>query len=232
MLTARLLQVLGADFMTFRGDSGNGGPTPAEWLFFAKHLAEIRALVYGETGLQCAYHFDEHDSGDVRRQIAISDSHYVKFCFDTFSLTRLGIDPLPMIGTYAERLAHVHLHDAVHKNGRFRDVIIGTGRLDVSAVLKALREIHYDGWVTVEQEAARRSPTEDAVQSREEVPKTKWSISSPSAAADRESVRGWAIFTSEHNNSLVVFPSPVGADPLGRSAGALRSRLPMAFAIS
>jgi inosose dehydratase len=167
--TARLLQALGADFVTVRGDWGDAVPDPKGFRFYAKQLAEIGSVVYGETGLHCAYHFQERDSADLRKLVALSDSHYVKFCFDTLSLARLEIDPLPMIRTYAERLIHVHLHDAVDQHGSSRDVTIGQGRLDVAALLKALCEIRYDGWVTAEQEVVQHSPGQDARRSRKVV---------------------------------------------------------------
>jgi len=164
--TARLLQAMDADFLTLKGDWGGVLHDPQSFRLVSKRLAEAGARVVEETGLHCAYLFQEKDRAQVQKLIAVSDSRYVKFCLDPLSLTRLGIDPLPMVRTYGGRVIHVHLHDGVEKNGRWRDVVVGEGRLKVADILQSLCEARFDGWVTVEQEAIQHSPVRDAARSR------------------------------------------------------------------
>jgi sugar phosphate isomerase/epimerase len=167
--TARLLQAMDADFLIIKGDWGGVLRDPRSFQLVSKRLVEIGARVFEETGLYCAYHFQEKDRTQVQKLIAISDSRYVKFCLDTLSLIQLGIDSPPIIRAYAGRVIHVHLHDAIEKNERWRDVVLGQGGLKVADILEALCEARYDGWVTVEQGATQRSPVRDAAGSRNEV---------------------------------------------------------------
>jgi sugar phosphate isomerase/epimerase len=167
--TARLLQALDADFLTVSGDWGGALQSPPSFLYVTKRLAEMGARVFEETGLYCAYHFQESDPAQVQKLIAMSDSRYLKFCLDTLSFARLGIDHVPMIRAYGDRVIHVHLHDASGKGESERDVVIGQGRLNFASVLSALCETHYDGWVTVEQRASQANPVHDATKSRKKV---------------------------------------------------------------
>lgn len=103
---ARLLEALGSPLLLLKN---SGGPLakPSDFLRLAGHLAEVGALVYEETGLYCAYDFDELDAAAIRKIIAISDSRYVKFCFDARVLERLGLDAAAMVRAYGDRVMHV-----------------------------------------------------------------------------------------------------------------------------
>ena len=55
----------------------------------------------------------------------------------------------------------MHLKD--HHNKRKTDVVFGdkSGRLDVAAVLKALKEVKFKGYLAIEYEANADNPTDD-----------------------------------------------------------------------
>jgi sugar phosphate isomerase/epimerase len=146
VLTARMLQTLGAGILVIEGSWGNSPREPLNFHTYSSNLGEVGALVYEETGLHCGYRFHEHEAADVRKIIATSDSRYVKFCFDTRYLRDLGIAPAPMIQTYKGRLVHVHLREA------------DKGKADLQSTLAALCDTHYDGWLTVQQDAAKSLP--------------------------------------------------------------------------
>lgn len=70
----------------------------------------------------------------------------INFCPDTAHLQAGGGDPAEYIRTYADRIRYVHLKD--YDAGQF--LPLGQGKQDMDGILKALREIQYDGWITVE----------------------------------------------------------------------------------
>jgi inosose dehydratase len=88
----------------------------------------------------------------------------IGLCPDTGHVILGGGDPADLIVRYAGRIPYVHLKDVDPERGTF--VPLGEGALDVDGVLEALREIAYDGWVTVELDAWD-DPRAGAAQSRE-----------------------------------------------------------------
>lgn len=85
----------------------------------------------------------------------------IGFCPDTAHLDAAGGNSAELIRIYGDRLTYVHLKD--YQDGAF--LPLGAGGLDWDGILSGLREIGYDGWITVEldgyegpkQEAARNS---------------------------------------------------------------------------
>ena len=108
---------------------------------------------------------------------AVSDalSHDdIGFCLDTGHLYYSGMDPVSWILKYQDKLDYVHfkdvnkkVYDQVIKDGlKFFDGCakgsmcpIGTGDLDYKAIHKALNDINYSGYITIEQE---RDPRDSA----------------------------------------------------------------------
>ncbi len=153
VLTARALQALGCGTLVLEGTGFGSIPrTPRNFHHHSTNLAELGALVYEETGLHCAYRFHEEEAADVRKIITTSDSRYTKFCFDTQSLAKLGITSAPMIKTYGVRVVHIQLREG---DG-------GTVKETPNAVLAALVQADYNGWVVVKQDRVRNTPVKDA----------------------------------------------------------------------
>ena len=142
---ARLLEQLGSPLLVL---NNIGGPLakPSDFLRLATHLSEVGALVYEETGLRCAYDFDELDAAAIRKIIAVSDSRYVKLCFDVRVLTRLGLDPAVMVRAYGDRVMHVRVAADTKEP------------VNVAALAAELKGFGYRGWITFDgrQEVARR----------------------------------------------------------------------------
>jgi sugar phosphate isomerase/epimerase len=96
---------------------------------------------------------------------AVTDHHpLIGTCLDTGHLIRaaqLGskLDPAQQVRVMGARNFGMHLKD--HDNERKTDVIFGKANLDVPAVLKALREVKFDGLISIEYEANPEEPTED-----------------------------------------------------------------------
>ncbi|MFL5704858.1 MAG: sugar phosphate isomerase/epimerase family protein [Ktedonobacteraceae bacterium] len=70
----------------------------------------------------------------------------IGLCPDTAHVQAGGGDPVAILRHYASRVNYVHLKDI--KQGTF--VPLGQGEQDYSQILAALKEIGYDGWITVE----------------------------------------------------------------------------------
>ena len=98
---------------------------------------------------------------------AVKDHHeLIGTCLDTGHLIRMAqlgemLDPAQQVRVMGKRNFGMHLKD--HDNKRKTDVLYGKdgGVLDVPAVLKALREVKFDGYVAIEYEAKPEEPTED-----------------------------------------------------------------------
>lgn len=79
-------------------------------------------------------------------------------CPDTGHLALCGSDPIRTIRDLGQRCRYIHLKDIrpemVGKRTRKGDKFceLGTGALDLKGVLKALKDINYDGWIMVERD--------------------------------------------------------------------------------
>jgi sugar phosphate isomerase/epimerase len=61
----------------------------------------------------------------------------------------VGDDPADVLRKHADQIAHVHLED-IGKNRVHQHLTPGKGVIDFPEIFRALDDIHYDGWVTVE----------------------------------------------------------------------------------
>ena len=96
---------------------------------------------------------------------AVKNHHpLIGSCLDTGHLIRaaqLGkpLDPAQQVRVMGARNFGMHLKD--HDNQRKTDVIYGKGALDVRAVLQALRDVQFKGWISIEYEANEENPSPD-----------------------------------------------------------------------
>jgi sugar phosphate isomerase/epimerase len=96
---------------------------------------------------------------------AVKDHHpLIGACLDTGHLIRsaqLGktLDPAQQIRVMRDRNFGLHLKD--HDNRRKTDVPFGKGVLDVTAVLKALRDVKFKQMISIEYEANPDDPTSE-----------------------------------------------------------------------
>jgi sugar phosphate isomerase/epimerase len=85
-------------------------------------------------------------------------------CLDTGHLIRaeqLGVklDPAQEVRVMGARNFGMHLKD--HDNTKKTDVVFGKGALDVPGVLKALKEVKFKGYLSIEYEANPSDPSPD-----------------------------------------------------------------------
>jgi inosose dehydratase len=88
----------------------------------------------------------------------------IGFCPDTAHLAAGGGDPAALIRRYADRLRHVHLKDIALQSRRF--LPLGEGDLDVTDIVRAVREADYDSWLVVELDSHDGDPRAAAEKSR------------------------------------------------------------------
>ena len=151
--------------------------TGHQWTRFTRSLTSFADAV-AQRGLRLAYH--QHmgtvvESGEDVERLLTASGEAVGLTLDTGHLAFAGVDPAEIARRYGDRVAHVHLKDVLGDRVarvRRRDmsflnavlggafVIPGEGDVDFPAVLAALADHHYRGWLLVEadQNPARREP--------------------------------------------------------------------------
>ncbi len=98
---------------------------------------------------------------------AVKDHHpLIGTCLDTGHLIRAAqepfnkrLDPAQQVRLMGARNFGMHLKD--HDNKARHDVIFGQGVLDVPAVVKALRDVKFKGYISIEYEHHPEDPAED-----------------------------------------------------------------------
>jgi sugar phosphate isomerase/epimerase len=98
---------------------------------------------------------------------AVKDHHpLIGSCLDTGHLIRcaqppfnIKLDPAKEVRVMGARNFGMHLKD--HDNKRHTDVVYGKGVLDVPAVLKALKDVKFKGYISIEYEANSKNPSPD-----------------------------------------------------------------------
>ncbi|MGI0115424.1 myo-inosose-2 dehydratase [Zooshikella sp. RANM57] len=176
-----LLKALGAEVLVFAEVTGcihgrqdtplSHRPvmTDAQWEMFTEKLNQIAAYTLAE-GVRLAYH---HHMGtvvetesDIDRLMKMTDDT-IGLLLDTGHLTYSGGDPLTIIQRYGQRICHVHCKDirpeilawAKNSDSSFLNAVLqgvftvpGDGCIDYSALLNALANKGYEGWLVVEAE--------------------------------------------------------------------------------
>ncbi|MGA8988693.1 TIM barrel protein [Aeromicrobium sp.] len=97
----------------------------------------------------------------------VVDGAHIGFCIDTGHLAAAGADPVAITLDNVERVRHVHLKDVdarkaaqvVAQEISFSEAVadgmwrvLGTGDVDIRAMLEALRAAGYGGWYVLEQD--------------------------------------------------------------------------------
>jgi len=141
----------------------------ADWPRFGQRMTEVADYIQGQ-GIHFAYH---HHLGTVverpedLRAFLAHTGPAVGLTLDTGHAALGGIDPAQVIREHPGRIAHVHCKDVrrdvfatVRDAGSsFLDGVLagmftvpGDGGLDYAAIMAALAQIHYQGWIVIEAE--------------------------------------------------------------------------------
>ena len=163
------------------------GLSEAGWQVYIEGINKVADAVRSETGLRTALH--PHGSTYVETPAEIdeflnrTDSEKVGIVFDTGHYMLGGGDPVAGVRKYGERIWLMHFKDfnpevipvAIEKNLNYQEMIgegmfseLGTGAVDFPAVLEAMNEVGYSGWIVVEQDVlpGMGSPAENAKRNR------------------------------------------------------------------
>ena len=118
----------------------------------------VRAVLHPHVGTMI-------ETGEEVRQVL--DGSWISLCLDTGHLLIGGTDPAELAGQAPERIAHVHFKDVDGRlarrvqdgrltytqgvrEGMYRP--LGSGDVDVPAIVGSLRARGYDGWYVLEQD--------------------------------------------------------------------------------
>ena len=161
---------------------------PDQWDVFARGAETIARAVKHECGLRTVFH--PHCAGyvetpwEIDELMSRTDPALLGLCFDSGHLMFGGGDPVAVLRTYMPRVWHVHFKDfspaafartraesldytGAIKRGIFCE--LGKGAVDFPAVIAALRDANYDGWIVVEQDVlpGMGSPADSARKNRQ-----------------------------------------------------------------
>jgi inosose dehydratase len=175
-----------ANSARFAGATGRGNLVICQSEPLAGPLSDDDWLTVGaiveEIGCRCndfgislsfmprARHFGDSDK-DLKRLLAMTNPEVVSLAVDTAELVLAGLDPVKVMKTHVARLSSVRFRD-VSGAKRRSDVTsskpgsapqFGRGAVDFEAVSKALIELKYDGWVTVDITGEATAPKEAAL---------------------------------------------------------------------
>ena len=133
---------------------------PDDCVRLGKLLTELGKRV-SDAGVKLGYHnhmntISEHPE-NLQRVMDASDPKYVGLELDTAHYVAGGGDPADAIVHYRERLLFLHLKDVVDipvdtpgAKYPFKFVELGRGRVNLPAVMNALRKVKFEGWAIVE----------------------------------------------------------------------------------
>jgi len=137
------------------------------WMVLLANLDRLAALA-ASRGVRAVLH--PHvgtmiETGEEVRQVL--DGSWISLCLDTGHLLIGGTDPAELAGQAPERIAHIHFKDVDARlaqrvqdgrlsytqgvrEGMYRP--LGSGDVDVPAIVGSLRARGYDGWYVLEQD--------------------------------------------------------------------------------
>jgi sugar phosphate isomerase/epimerase len=107
----------------------------------------------------------ERSADEVLAKIG-DNSDVLGACVDTGWWLTQGYDPAEAVRRLEGHLFHVHLKD-IRAAGKHDTCALGDGLLDVAAMIGALREVGYTGYLSIEHEPDDHDPTSEVVRSRE-----------------------------------------------------------------
>jgi inosose dehydratase len=160
------------------------GLTDEQWNSLGSGLNEL-ATALKPAGVQLVFHnhvgtYVETEE-ETSRLLDVTDPSLVGWCLDCGHLTYGGGDTLKMLEKYGARVGYVHIKDvdgeilqrALQERWSFHHALkafifakLGQGIVNIPAVVQALKDYGYDGWVVVEQDTTPGDPTQVARENR------------------------------------------------------------------
>ena len=159
-----------------------------QWDIAARGVERLAQTVRDETGLRTVFHHHcaavVETPQEVEALMQRTDESLVGLCLDSGHITYAGGSPIDLLDRYGTRTWHVHFKDcepavaarARSENWDYQTAIrhgvfceLGKGAVDFPALLEALRQRSYAGWIVVEQDVlpSMGSPLESARRNRD-----------------------------------------------------------------
>ena len=162
----------------------NVGLTDVQWDSLGSGLNEL-ATALQPVGVQLVFHnhvgtYVETEE-ETRRLLDVTDPSLVGWCLDCGHLTYGGGDTLNMLQKYGQRVGYVHIKDvdgeilqrSLRERWSFHSALkafifakLGQGIVNIPAVIGALKDDGYGGWLVVEQDTTPGDPTRVARENR------------------------------------------------------------------
>lgn len=93
------------------------------------------------------------------REILSRTSNRIGLCMDTAWAIDARANPLKWVEEFGDRLYGLHIKDFIfNRAGKGEDVVVGTGNLDLPALLKAVKTANFDGFCVLEYEGDVENP--------------------------------------------------------------------------
>jgi inosose dehydratase len=164
---------------------GSAGLDATGWARLATNLTRVAERAAAK-GVRACYHnhvgsFVE-SSEECSRLVDLLPGTGASLCFDTGHYAYGGGDPTEFVIEHSSLIGHLHLKDvdpgilgsARSEGLSFSDALrrvvfcpFGEGMVDIPAVVGALKDAEFDGWVVVEQDTCAGDPTKQAAAHRE-----------------------------------------------------------------
>lgn len=156
----KFLNEMNCDIMCLQCPKHKPEGTTKEDVLETARKANIMGKLCYEHGIKLCVHPHWGSTVEKEHEIKLfaenTNPDYVKFCFDTAHTQLMNMDPIKMIEQYKDRVYYMHLKDVdpdititpERPMNRFR--ALGQGTVDFKGVYKKLKEINYDGVLSVE----------------------------------------------------------------------------------
>ena len=174
---AKLLAAMGADRIVFGpGRRPEGGPD-ADYLKQVAKTVNEAAKATLEHGVKACLHphmyTEVQDRNEIDYVLENTDPNYVFFAPDTAHIHKAGFDPVAVMRDHADRIAYLHLKDVTPEDPDAESFPIimekadqalpifcelGLGTVNLTGCVDFLREINYNGWITVEIDQSTSTP--------------------------------------------------------------------------
>jgi len=143
---------LGAEHLVVGGGAKRfDGVRTQDYQALAQGLDEVEALAK-QRGLTAHYHPHLSTIVEGPDQVdQIFGMTSIGFCPDTAHLAAAGGDVADMIRKHSRRISYIHLKG--WRREPFAFTPLDEGDLDITAIVRALGEIDYDGWIAAELDA-------------------------------------------------------------------------------
>lgn len=140
------------------------GPRPGDFELLGHGLDRVVAIAERH-GLAASFHPHLGTCVESRAEVGAALAHStINLCPDTAHLAAGGSDNAELIRAYADRIVYVHLKDYTAEPFAF--VPLGAGELELEPIVASLRDVGFDGWITVECDGYPGEPEAAAAASR------------------------------------------------------------------